>query len=97
MPFKLMTPDVGSLPQTPAGKMQVFLMAQQLGIMVNPERVAELIGLKSAYGLSEEDFMQMGLNPMMIGMGEQTGRQTSAAPVDMASLTGAEQVPPAER
>ena len=90
MPFKLMTPDVSSLPQTPAGKMQLLLMLQQLGLIIKPERVSELIGLKSAYGVSEEDLVQMG----QPGMGQPGTVDPS---MDMATMTGAEPVPPAER
>ena len=56
--FKTSTPDVSALPQTALGKLQVFGHLLQLGAAVKPEKLVEILGLQSAYGVSTEDLIQ---------------------------------------
>ena len=77
--YRTSTPDVSALPQTALGKLQVFGHLLQLGVQMKPEKLIEILGLQSAYGVSVEDMIQavmtgsmqqnadqaMGLDPNM--------------------------------
>lgn len=86
-PFMVSTPDTSSLPQTPLGKLQVIGMLMGLGLMIKPERLMEIVGLKTGYGLTEEDLIQAMVPPQGLTMGN----------LDEASVAGVESVPPVER
>ena len=90
-PFMISTPDTSSLPQTPLGKLQVIGMLMGMGLRIKPERLMEIVGLKSTYGLSESDLVQEVKPPDGLSLG---GLQS---PTDEASLAGLETVPPVER
>ena len=90
-PFVVSTPDTSALPQTPLGKLQVISMLMGMGIRVKPERLMEMVGLKSSYGLSEADLVQAITPPPGLSLGD------PRAPIDEASVAGVETVPPIER
>ena len=90
-PFMVSTPDTSALPQTPLGKLQVIGMLMGMGLQIKPERLMEMVGLKSSYGLSESDLIQAITPPKGLSLSD------SKSPIDEASLAGLEVVPKAER
>lgn len=90
-PFMVSTPDTSALPQTPLGKLQVIGMLMGMGLQIKPERLMEMVGLKSSYGLSESDLIQAVTPPQGLSL------STPQSPTDEASLAGLEAVPRAER
>ena len=90
-PFRVSTPDTSSLPQTPLGKLQVIAMLMSMGLRIKPERLMEMVGLKSSYGLSEADLVQAITPPEGLSL------SNPQSPIDEASLAGLETVPKAER
>lgn len=90
-PFMVSTPDTSSLPQTPLGKLQVISMLMGMGIRIKPERLMEMVGLKSGYGLSEADLVQAITPPPGLSLGN------PQSPIDEASIAGLEAVPRVER
>jgi len=82
--FKLTMPDLTSLPNTPAGKLQVLNQMAAMGYVAkNP---LELLGVTKGYGWTMEDFVQIPQQPT--GMG---------GPMNAAQATGQEPAMPAEQ
>lgn len=79
--YKLSMPDLTSLPNTPAGKLQMLQMLAQLGFQ--PKNPLELLGITKGYGWTTEDFNI--INPLLMGgqLNENvaTGQETSM-PID---------------
>ena len=90
-PFMVSTPDTASLPQTPLGKLQVISMLMSMGVHIKPDRLMEMVGLKSSYGLSEADLVQAITPPAGLSLGD------PQSPIDEAAVAGVEQVPRGER
>ena len=84
--FAVTMPDTASLPNTPAGKLEVLAaLAAQLGIQLKPERLLEILGLDRSYGIRADDLVQM-IPPelqAMLGGGQ---------PINQDIATGAESV-----
>lgn len=79
---KLSQPDLTSLPNTPAGKLQVLQVLISLGIQ--PKDPLDLLGITKGYGWTSDDFIQVPIQ--MPGMNP-----------DAAVATGQETAMPAER
>ena len=90
-PFMVSTPDTAALPQTPLGKLQVIGMLMGMGLQIKPERLMEMVGLKSSYGLSESDLIQAVTPPKGLSL------SNPQSPIDEALLAGLETVPKVER
>ena len=90
-PFMVSTPDTSALPQTPLGKLQVIGMLMGMGLQIKPERLMEMVGLKSSYGLSESDLIQAITPPKGLSLAD------AKLPIDEALLAGLETVPKTER
>lgn len=60
--FTVSIPDASSLPQTPAGKLQIAQFLQANGAMMTLQKLLEFIGLDRGYGLRSEDFVTLN-NP----------------------------------
>lgn len=82
--FRTKMPDLSSLPNTPAGRLQVLNTMAQLGWI--PKNPLELLGVTKGYGWTENDFIQAPIQP-----------QTTGAPMDMSAATGQETAVAAER
>ena len=84
--FDITLPDPSGLPQTVAGKVQVLAMLSQMGYMVAPELLVDLIGLDTGYGLTPDKLVSMAQQAAPPG-GPAGGTQAAQ---------GVETVPPAE-
>lgn len=72
--YKLTTPDLTSLPNTTAGRIEVLERMARMGYI--PKNPFELLGITKGYGWTEEDFIQIPMIPHPEGAG---GMDTSAA------------------
>ena len=85
--FRTKMPDLSSLPNTPAGRLQVLNTMASMGYMAkNP---LELLGVTKGYGWTMNDFVQVPMMPQ--------GAGGTGAPMDMSSVTGQETAVAAER
>ena len=82
--YRTKMPDLSSLPNTPAGRLQVLNTMAAMGWM--PKNPLELLGITKGYGWTEDDFLQVPLMP-----------QGAGAPQDMSAATGQETAVAAER
>ena len=87
--YQLVLPDVSSLPNTPAGRMQIVQMLASMGMMMSPEKMLEFIGLDKGFGLQAADFMPMQMGPGGMGGGP--------AQADEQVISGLEKAMKAER
>ena len=74
--FKLSTPDLTSLPNTPAGKLQILQTLMAMGIQ--PKDPLNLLGISKAYGWSQDDFTiipPQALDPNATNADVATGRE----------------------
>ena len=85
--YKLMMPDLTSLPNTPAGRIEVLERMAGMGYI--PKNPFELLGITKGYGWTAEDFIQVPLAP-------QDGQGTNA-PMNTGAVNGAEPAMRAER
>lgn len=63
--FLLKVMDVSSLPQTPAGKIEVLNALAAQGIYMKPERLVDFLNISKGYGLTLDDFIM----PQAQGLG----------------------------
>ena len=80
--YKLSMPDLTSLPNTPAGKLQVLQTLLSMGMV--PKDPLSLLGVNKGYGWTQDDFYMMPITP--------PGMQP-----DASVATGQETAMPAER
>ena len=74
--FQLTMPDLTTLPNTPAGKLQMLNQLVALGFI--PNDPLNLLGLSNGYGWTQEDFTY--INPMLM----QQMNETAATGTDPA-------------
>ena len=82
--YRTKMPDLSSLPNTPAGRLQVLNTMAAMGWM--PKNPLELLGITKGFGWTEDDFVQVPLMP-----------QGAGGPQDMSAATGQETAVAAER
>ena len=63
--YKLMMPDLTSLPNTPAGRIEVLERMAGMGYI--PKNPFELLGITKGYGWTAEDFIQVPIAPQQKG------------------------------
>ena len=59
--YRMTTPDLTQLPNTPAGRMEVLAQMIQMGYI--PRNPLELLGITKGYGWTMEDFIQLPQQP----------------------------------
>ena len=55
--YHLSMPDTSSIPNTPAGRLQIVQLLANMGMVMAPERMIEFVGLDKGFGLKAGDFM----------------------------------------
>ena len=77
--YHLSMPDTSSIPNTPAGRLQIVQLLAGMGMVMSPERLIEFVGLDKGFGIKAEDFM-MAAAPGMAGAGgaPQTDEQVTS-------------------
>ena len=77
--YKLTMPDLTSLPNTTAGRIEILERMAALGYM--PKNPFELLGITKGYGWTEEDFIQIPTIPQQQGGTMNTGAVVGSEPV----------------
>ena len=90
--YKLSTPDITSLPNTPAGKIEYMERLVAMGYL--PKDPFELLGLTKGYGWTDDDFINISELQMM----QQQQAAAGAAPnMNVGAVNGTEPAMRSER
>lgn len=77
--YRLKMPDATSLPNTPAGKLEVAQILAGMGAMMTIDELIKFVGFDQGYGWDEDTFVQQPvMNPAMTGQGNPLNQPTAS-------------------